>query len=380
MPRWSTSYCSLTRRAQARIETYPPVRGSFPQRRTRALTDVTPAQPTGTTAGDRARGSGASCRHATLCPPDRGPELVVHRFDLRLAHGRSRRGGAPSVVARAPGRVDRRGAAPGSGVHPLSRLHARCDPPRLPPRPRDLLHLRRAQPHAAAIVARQSQLPPLQRRHDLRLQRRIVPADDCADVAKRIRTPAIQLSSKPPSRDDRLRLRNHLPLYRLFAPSAPATGALLGLGTLTPCARHGNDRALGAPGIRRRLLYEVVEYPDEVPHRYSRTVYDMGRIPDGRKVGNFHVPTNLAGYRHVYRAHIDDPDIQDARAHGSRSSASATTTNSRGRAGRASSNTAARSSPRSRCASPPIRRGGNIFRRASARPRAPGSTSSTRRR
>jgi alkaline phosphatase D len=27
------------------------------------------------------------------------------------------------------------------------------------------------------------------------------------------------------------------------------------------------------------------------------------------------VPTNLAGYRHVYRAHIDDPDIQDARAH-----------------------------------------------------------------
>ena len=34
-----------------------------------------------------------------------------------------------------------------------------------------------------------------------------------------------------------------------------------------------------------------------------------------RKVGNFHVPTNLAGYRHVYRAHIDDPDIQDARAH-----------------------------------------------------------------
>jgi len=52
-----------------------------------------------------------------------------------------------------------------------------------------------------------------------------------------------------------------------------------------------------------------------VSHRYSRTVYDLGRIPDGRKVGNFHVPTNLEGYRHVYRAHIDDPDIQDARAH-----------------------------------------------------------------
>ena len=59
----------------------------------------------------------------------------------------------------------------------------------------------------------------------------------------------------------------------------------------------------------------MVEYPEEVPHRYARTVYDLGHIPDARKVGNFHVPTNLAGYRHIYRAHIDDPDIQDARAH-----------------------------------------------------------------
>ena len=62
------------------------------------------------------------------------------------------------------------------------------------------------------------------------------------------------------------------------------------------------------------FIYEVVEYPDEVPHRYARTVYDLGRVPDARKVGNFHVPTTLDGYRHVYRAHIDDPDIQDARA------------------------------------------------------------------
>ncbi len=63
------------------------------------------------------------------------------------------------------------------------------------------------------------------------------------------------------------------------------------------------------------FIYEVVEYPEEVPHRYARTVYDLGRIPDARKVGNFYVPTNLAGYRHVYQAHINDPDIQDARAH-----------------------------------------------------------------
>ena len=75
------------------------------------------------------------------------------------------------------------------------------------------------------------------------------------------------------------------------------------------------DRKLGFVLHLGDFIYEVVEYPDEVSHRYSRTIYDLGRIPDGRKVGNFHVPTNLAGYRHVYRAHTDDPDIQDARAH-----------------------------------------------------------------
>jgi alkaline phosphatase D len=62
------------------------------------------------------------------------------------------------------------------------------------------------------------------------------------------------------------------------------------------------------------FIYEVVEYPDEVSHRYDRTVFDIGRIPDARTVGHFHVPTTLDGYRMVYRAHLNDPDIQDARA------------------------------------------------------------------
>jgi alkaline phosphatase D len=62
------------------------------------------------------------------------------------------------------------------------------------------------------------------------------------------------------------------------------------------------------------FIYEVVEYPDEVAHRYDRTVNDIGRVPNARKVSNFHVPTNLAGYRFVYRAHLADPDVQDARA------------------------------------------------------------------
>ncbi|MEO7177291.1 MAG: alkaline phosphatase D family protein [Allosphingosinicella sp.] len=63
------------------------------------------------------------------------------------------------------------------------------------------------------------------------------------------------------------------------------------------------------------FIYEVVEYPEEVAHRYDRTVFDIGKVPDSRKVRNFHVPTTVDGYRMVYQAHIRDPDIQDARAH-----------------------------------------------------------------
>ena len=64
------------------------------------------------------------------------------------------------------------------------------------------------------------------------------------------------------------------------------------------------------------FIYEVVMYPvgDGLKTRYDRTIYDIGRIPDGRKVGNFNVPTTLEGYRFVYQAYLNDPDIQDARA------------------------------------------------------------------
>lgn len=63
------------------------------------------------------------------------------------------------------------------------------------------------------------------------------------------------------------------------------------------------------------FIYEVVEYPNEVPHRYDRKVFDIGRLPDARRVENFHVPTTVDGYRMVYRATIRDLDIQDARAY-----------------------------------------------------------------
>ena len=134
------------------------------------------------------------------------------------------------------------------------------------------------------------------------------------------------------------------------------------------------DQRLGFVLHLGDFIYEVVEYPEEVraplrPHRLRHRP-----IPNARKVDNFHVPTDLAGYRVVYqRAHRATPTSR-TRARISRSSASATITNSRGRAGRASSSTAARPSRRSRCASPPIRRGGNISRRACARRRGRGST------
>jgi alkaline phosphatase D len=63
------------------------------------------------------------------------------------------------------------------------------------------------------------------------------------------------------------------------------------------------------------FIYEVVMYPEDIQTRYDRTIYDIGRVPDARKVGNFNVPTNVAGYRAVYQAYLKDPDIQDARAY-----------------------------------------------------------------
>jgi len=52
------------------------------------------------------------------------------------------------------------------------------------------------------------------------------------------------------------------------------------------------------------FIYEVFEYPDEVSHRYSRTVYDLGRIPDARKVGIFPRADEPGRVPHVYRARI----------------------------------------------------------------------------
>lgn len=62
------------------------------------------------------------------------------------------------------------------------------------------------------------------------------------------------------------------------------------------------------------FIYEVVQYPDEVKTRYDRTIYEIARIPDGHKIGKFHIPLTVQGYRAIYRGYLHDPDLQDARA------------------------------------------------------------------
>src|SRR5215510_5852389 len=49
------------------------------------------------------------------------------------------------------------------------------------------------------------------------------------------------------------------------------------------------------------FIYEIVEHPDEVPTRYDRTIYEVGRIPDGGKNADFHYPLTVEGYRVVYK-------------------------------------------------------------------------------
>ncbi|HEV8580303.1 MAG TPA: alkaline phosphatase D family protein [Thermoanaerobaculia bacterium] len=65
------------------------------------------------------------------------------------------------------------------------------------------------------------------------------------------------------------------------------------------------------------FIYEVVQYPEDSPngHRYDRRLRDTVRFPDGEKVtATFRVAASLADYRALYRAYLQDSDIQDARA------------------------------------------------------------------
>jgi alkaline phosphatase D len=83
---------------------------------------------------------------------------------------------------------------------------------------------------------------------------------------------------------------------------------------------YDDERA--APGDRLDFvlhlgdfIYELVWYPEDRPQgMYDRRLRDIVRYPHGEKIDDFHVPTTLADYRAVYRAYLQDPDLQDARA------------------------------------------------------------------
>jgi len=63
------------------------------------------------------------------------------------------------------------------------------------------------------------------------------------------------------------------------------------------------------------FIYEIVWYPEDRPQgMYDRRIRDIVRYPTGEKIGDFHIPVNLADYRAIYRAYLHDPDVQDARA------------------------------------------------------------------
>ena len=65
------------------------------------------------------------------------------------------------------------------------------------------------------------------------------------------------------------------------------------------------------------FIYEVLQYQEEGKTRYDRTIYEVARLPaepDSFKVGNFHMPLTVEGYRAIYKGYLHDPDLQDARA------------------------------------------------------------------
>ena len=65
------------------------------------------------------------------------------------------------------------------------------------------------------------------------------------------------------------------------------------------------------------FIYEVVQYPDQAKNgRYDRKLTFPIKYPKGRTVARnrFWVPDSLEDYRVAYKAYLQDPDLQDARA------------------------------------------------------------------
>lgn len=63
------------------------------------------------------------------------------------------------------------------------------------------------------------------------------------------------------------------------------------------------------------FIYEVTWYAEDNPKgNRGRQIKNLYKFPNGRKVGDFHIPVSLEDYRTLYRAYLEDPDLQDARA------------------------------------------------------------------
>jgi len=63
------------------------------------------------------------------------------------------------------------------------------------------------------------------------------------------------------------------------------------------------------------FIYEVTWYAEDNPNgNRGRRIKNLYKFPQGRKIGNFHLPVSLEDYRTLYRAYLEDPDLQDARA------------------------------------------------------------------
>ena len=63
------------------------------------------------------------------------------------------------------------------------------------------------------------------------------------------------------------------------------------------------------------FIYEVTWYAEDNPKgNRGRRIRDLYKFPQGRKVSNFHLPVTLEDYRTLYRAYLEDPDLQEARA------------------------------------------------------------------
>lgn len=63
------------------------------------------------------------------------------------------------------------------------------------------------------------------------------------------------------------------------------------------------------------FIYEVTWYAEDNPNgNRGRRIKNLYKFPQGRKIGKFHLPVSLEDYRTLYRAYLEDPDLQDARA------------------------------------------------------------------